>query len=301
MSTYDTVDVEVVSLSANYDVTYVATSFDAVSLSATSFDAVSLSATNFEYGQFILLYSITDTSFIDDSISIVASYQRSFADTSAVSDDAALTVNSRISDVYSVSDTEAATFGKYAVDSATISDDFSLVAAYSRRLVDVASAADNLTYLANYVRRISDGSSVVDTAVLSAGLAHTDSSLTTDTTDITFNKTHGDVAAAGDIFSSQGSYNRAFDETADVAELISKEVARAASDQAFVSELIQTILAVGRSIADASIMTDSSISLLGKTRTDTGTVLDTGSLRSQGYVDFSYFAEDYVGESRTFT
>jgi hypothetical protein len=29
-------------------------------------------------------------------------------------------------------------------------------------------------------------------------------------------------------------------------------------------------------------------------------ISDTGSLRSQGYCDFSYFAEDYVGASRTF-
>jgi hypothetical protein len=38
----------------------------------------------------------------------------------------------------------------------------------------------------------------------------------------------------------------------------------------------------------------------GKHLTDNIDTGDTGSLRSQGYADFSYFAEDYVGDSRTF-
>ena len=37
-----------------------------------------------------------------------------------------------------------------------------------------------------------------------------------------------------------------------------------------------------------------------KARSDTVPMLSSGSLRAQGYCDFSYFAEDYVGESRVF-
>ena len=35
--------------------------------------------------------------------------------------------------------------------------------------------------------------------------------------------------------------------------------------------------------------------------TNTASSTDAGSLRNQGYADFTFFAEDYVGASRTFT
>ena len=38
----------------------------------------------------------------------------------------------------------------------------------------------------------------------------------------------------------------------------------------------------------------------GKRPLDTIPITDAGSLRSQGYCDFTYFQEDYVGASRTF-
>lgn len=38
-----------------------------------------------------------------------------------------------------------------------------------------------------------------------------------------------------------------------------------------------------------------------RTFTDTASSTDAGSIRNQGYADFTFFAEDYVGVSRTFT
>lgn len=38
----------------------------------------------------------------------------------------------------------------------------------------------------------------------------------------------------------------------------------------------------------------------GRIFADSSATSDSGSLRSQGYVSFDYFSEDYVGESRTF-
>ena len=46
-----------------------------------------------------------------------------------------------------------------------------------------------------------------------------------------------------------------------------------------------------------------SVSILfnqGRVFTDSSAISDSGSLRSQGFVSFDYFSEDYVGASRTF-
>ena len=46
--------------------------------------------------------------------------------------------------------------------------------------------------------------------------------------------------------------------------------------------------------------TDAKALTFGKILAHTAASSDAGSLRSQNYCDFTYFAEDYVGESRTF-
>ena len=53
---------------------------------------------------------------------------------------------------------------------------------------------------------------------------------------------------------------------------------------------------------DSGFASDQEVKLAGKVTTDSASGADSGSLRSQNYtVDNTYFAEDYVGDSRTFT
>lgn len=54
-------------------------------------------------------------------------------------------------------------------------------------------------------------------------------------------------------------------------------------------------------LSNATSVTDANTLTVGLAKADSFALLDTGSLRSQGYCDFTYFAEDYVGESRTFS
>jgi len=51
--------------------------------------------------------------------------------------------------------------------------------------------------------------------------------------------------------------------------------------------------------ASAAAAQDSTVLRMGKVFANTASVADSGSLRSQGYSAFSFFAEDYVGSSRT--
>ena len=75
----------------------------------------------------------------------------------------------------------------------------------------------------------------------------------------------------------------------------------AASSRVVVSEVSQglfvTILRIVSS--DAVSAQDSALFKVTKVFANAASVSDSGSLRSQGYSAFSFFAEDYVGSSRT--
>jgi len=52
---------------------------------------------------------------------------------------------------------------------------------------------------------------------------------------------------------------------------------------------------------DSGFVREESVKSVNKNLTDSPSSVDVGSLRSQGYCDFDYFAEDFVGQSRNFT
>lgn len=56
-----------------------------------------------------------------------------------------------------------------------------------------------------------------------------------------------------------------------------------------------------KALSNVSFVTDAFVLTPQKGATDTVTMSSAGSLLSQGYCDVTYFAEDYVGETRTFT
>lgn len=55
-----------------------------------------------------------------------------------------------------------------------------------------------------------------------------------------------------------------------------------------------------QNIANVALISDNSTRQLAKSRTETLSVTDSGSLVNQDYCDLTYFAEDYVGSSRSF-
>ena len=69
---------------------------------------------------------------------------------------------------------------------------------------------------------------------------------------------------------------------------------------ATVAEIIAIITAYSRTFSDSSGVTDGDVLSFGKRPSNTIPITDAGSLRSQGYCDFTYFEGDYVGASRTF-
>jgi len=125
---------------------------------------------------------------------------------------------------------------------------------------DVASASDSLYRQVDYVRAYTDAGYFGDDAIFDVGKAVFDTPSASDSTNLLTGKHIYDIPVA--------------------SETLAYALARVRSDSAL--------------LGDAKVVTP------GKVLLDLASTADAGSLRSQGFADFTYFAEDFVGASRTF-
>lgn len=140
-----------------------------------------------------------------------------------------------------------------------------------------------------------------------------------DDQEIAFVKTRTEIVAITDVFDRDVAFTRNFSETPAANDTPAKVVGRPAADNGTASDSFSRTVAYLRDFTDSSsfsdsdtidfgsvksddgLFSDSEVKSGGKFVTETPSVSSSGSLRSQGYCDFTYFAEDYVGASRTFT
>ena len=72
------------------------------------------------------------------------------------------------------------------------------------------------------------------------------------------------------------------------------------SDIGIASDTFDRTVVYLRDFTENGGASESAVKLTTKARSDSAAFTDSGDLRSQSYCDFTYFAEDYVGASRTF-
>ena len=87
-------------------------------------------------------------------------------------------------------------------------------------------------------------------------------------------------------------------DTANVSEAYAALFSNSATDGITVAENFITLYSKG--VADSAAWSDISSLVIGPVVQDALNTSDSGSLRSQGYCSFDYFAADYVGTSLTF-
>ena len=200
----------------------------------------------------------------------VFSFFKTLADESSVSDIAVTEVGKNADDSAGFTDEAYRDFTKAIFDQVSVTDDWDGAASvdddqsmhFEKQVTDVAAVGDLLDRVVAFVRSFEDAAQITDATTFDAGKVLSETGLFTDS-DIRFDQT------------------KELEDSPAVEELISKE---------FTPEPKQDSFAV---IDDFSKSP-------GAVKTDSASFTDTGSLRSQGYCDFSYFAEDYVGASRTF-
>lgn len=137
-----------------------------------------------------------------------------------------------------------------------------------------------------------------------------------DDQEMQFIKQRTDLGSVADSFAFAMSYVRSYTDSYKALDKITfgfgkslLETSRFSDSKTFVvgkqladSYGSRDVLAkvMGRPLTDNARAIDTEAFAFNKARTDAATLSDSGSLRSQGYCDFSYFSEDYVGTFRTF-
>ena len=209
------------------------------------------------------------------------------SDAFSASDLPSLGVSKPQSDSSSVSETSNRQIGKGLSDSVGVTDDIDGEASilddqeidFFKVRRDTASVSESFARTVTYNRAFTESNSIADLPTVNLHKFLSDSVVISDDT----------------------SFERVLDKdnTAGVTELTVFAFGKSLSDSGQISE--QKAFSVGKVLSDSGIASESQVKSTGKVESDTATIGSSGSLISQGYCDFTYFAEDYVGTSRTFT
>lgn len=172
------------------------------------------------------------------------------------------------------------------------------------------------------ILELSDSVAQTDAAAKAFGKNLSDVAALAEQISLGTSKSAADTQALNDVIFIATTFNRAFSDTASFSDATDLSVSKVLLDS--VSETDAAALAVTKLIADSLAMVDSVVGIaftdaeddalaiddlgidddpawnLGKNLADTTSTSDSGLLIMQDYCDITYFAEDYVGLSRTF-
>jgi len=211
---------------------------------------------------------------------------KTLTDDTAVAENAVYAFNKVLSDTPSISHTEVIDFYKV--------------------LAETASAADQ--YAGSLNKPINDSYSATDSSTLDIGKVNEDTASVVESDYKDFYKALVEAPALVDIIDTLAFF-KATQDTVGFTD---------AETLAFVKHLLDTVNATDDIDGAASILDDQEMQffknttnaatitdvltdiIMGKVFLNTTSLTDAGSLRSQNYCDFTFFAEDYVGASRTF-
>jgi len=203
-------------------------------------------------------------------------------------------------------DTEIKAFNKAKQDNANVSDGINKLD-FFKGSQDAANFSDDETVA--FAKFITEYVGVTDDIDGTASIL--------DDQEMVFFKHTTDLAAATDLFTRVVAYVRSYTDNAATSDIavtaLTKPITEAPKftdiHRADISKLLNDLPRITDALAielvkapfvDAATISDVSTLNPGKIFTRMAQVTDTGSLRSQGYCDFTFFEEDYVGASRTF-
>ena len=198
-------------------------------------------------------------------------FNKTLSDNAAAAEQIVKSFSRPVSDTTFITDPIAKSFSTGFSDNTGISEDAALLAV-SKILSETPSTADQLKFLP-FGKNPSDAPVATD--------AITSRSFTKLLTDIVDSTDDIDGAAS----------------TQDDQEL---QFAKVTTNIASLTDVLFLATTFNRAYTDAFGVTDGDVLNFGKRPSETTSMTDAGSLRNQGYADFTYFQEDYVGASRTF-
>jgi hypothetical protein len=249
-----------------------------------------------------------------------------FDDVSSLAEAHAIATSKPIAEIIASAGDQTFLFAKkVSTDPVGLVDDD--VLAFAKALSDhgfISEAIDTLTI----GKALSDAPAASDaintvgtTKLLTDGVSFTDdvdgTASILDDQEMQFRKNTTDGAGVAETFFRQVDYDRAFSDSSGATDNDELTVGKSLSDALSASESINMVTgkqiydipvasetlakAITKSpFLDSALLGDATVVSPGKVLLDLASSTDTGSLRSQGYSDFTYFAEDFVGASTTF-
>jgi hypothetical protein len=160
------------------------------------------------------------------------------------------------------------------------------VKSLTKSLTDASSASDSETKAVG--KGFSDGSSFSDSEIRATSKALSDNPSATDSQSFGYTKATADTSSTADA--EIKDFHKFINENTGVTDDLDGE-ASTDDDQTMTFVKVRSELAT---------MIDILTIVQGKLFSDASALTDSGSVRNQGYCDFSYFEADYVGDSRTF-
>ena len=164
----------------------------------------------------------------------------------------------------------------------------SLVSSFSKALADTSTITED--HAIAFTKSFSDTVTATDDFL---GEANVD-----DDQNMLFSKVTSDTYSASDTINSL-SVAKVLTETSNATESLIHSLTKVASDSFSTSD--SPVFNTGKSATDTASTGESVVNLVSKVATDSATITDTGTVTIQDYIDSTYFAEDYVGTSSSFT
>jgi hypothetical protein len=143
---------------------------------------------------------------------------------------------------------------------------------------------------------LADTAGIAEQIALAVGIPQSDQSVFTDAELFHIDKVLADNAALSEAATL--ALNKLLADTATATDTLALAVGQASSDSASVSEV--AAIQFSRPAADSFSIIDAIVRSHGLGKANTASLDDFGSLLNQDYTGPLYFAEDYVGTSRTF-
>jgi len=245
-----------------------------------------------EQGNFLLMSEFGNgVNAVDDGVGgadgALLHFFKTLTDSAALAEDAVLAFNKAVSETIGVAETNIISYGKPLGDAAAITD--VLVKGFPRSFTDSAAVSDVLSK--GFPRSFTEAPSLTDTSLLGVGKNFNETPALTDA----INSRAITKALANSV-----NVTDDVDGEASILDDQEMQFVKNTTNVATVTEAILIATTFNRAFADSFGVTDGDVLNFGKRPSDTTSMTDAGSLRSQGYCDFTYFQEAYVGASRTF-
>ena len=230
-----------------------------------------------------------------------------FDDVSSLAEAHAIATSKPIAEIIASAGDQTFLFAKkVSTDPVALVDDD--VLAFAKALSDAPAASDAINTVGT-TKLLTDGVSFTDDVDGTASIL--------DDQEMQFRKNTTDGAGVAETFFRQVDYDRAFSDSSGATDNDELTVGKSLSDALSASESINMVTgkqiydipvasetlakAITKSpFLDSALLGDATVVASGKVLLDLASSTDAGSLRSQGYADFTYFAEDFVGASTTF-